>query len=68
MLGVRKHGGGFRQGRPEVDDNLAELPAGLLGVGLREDCAGELADHFGLPARHLGQDVAQQMNAAALPG
>lgn len=52
----------------QVGCNLTELAAGRIDVPLGENRAfGRRNDH-GLPAWDVREDVAQHVNAAALPG
>ena len=54
--------------RPSMRGDDVELLADVLGVGLGEDRADRGGDHLGRALGDRGQDVAQEVDPAPLPG
>jgi hypothetical protein len=57
-----------REAGLELGGDLVELVAHGDRVGLRPDRADRGEDHLGAALRDAGQDVAQEVDSAALPG
>jgi hypothetical protein len=66
--GVVEHGLDLGQLPAEHAGDDVELLADVLLIGLGEDGADCGGDHLGVAPGDLGQDVAQEVHAAALPG
>jgi hypothetical protein len=62
------HGGQFRHARAELVGDLAPWRLSGLGVVLGERGGDEGGDHTAALFAGVGQDVAHEMDAAALPG